>query len=118
MNAVAGYASYSWSNGDATQSTVISTPGFYNVTVTDANGCTGISPSVEVVINPDELELYQLQEILFSVMEEVLRLLLHLPLHIHGLQEKPHSPSLFQQQELSPFQSRDCALHLLQDLRL
>ncbi len=54
MNAVAGYASYSWSNGDATQSSVISTPGFYNVTVTDANGCTGISPSVEVVMNPDE----------------------------------------------------------------
>lgn len=54
LNAVAGYTSYSWSNGDATQSTVISTPGFYNVTVTDAGGCTGISPTVEVVVNPDE----------------------------------------------------------------
>lgn len=54
LNAVAGYTSYSWSNGDATQATVISTPGFYNVTVTDAGGCTGISPTVEVVVNPDE----------------------------------------------------------------
>ena len=54
LNAVAGYTSYSWSNGDATQSTVVSTPGFFNVTVTDANGCTGISPTIEVVMNPDE----------------------------------------------------------------
>ncbi|MEO8085756.1 MAG: FG-GAP-like repeat-containing protein [Bacteroidota bacterium] len=54
LTAVAGYTSYGWSNGDNTQSSVISTPGSYNVMVTDAGGCTGISPTVEVVVNPDE----------------------------------------------------------------
>ena len=54
LTAVPGYTSYSWSNGDLTQSTVVSNPGFYNVMVTDAGGCTGISPTVEVMVNPDE----------------------------------------------------------------
>ncbi len=54
LTAVPGYAAYNWSNGDNTQSSVISTPGSYNVMVTDAGGCTGISPSVQVVVNPDE----------------------------------------------------------------
>ena len=54
LTAVGGFAAYNWSNGDNTQSTIISTPGLYNVMVTDGGGCTGISPSVEVVVNPDE----------------------------------------------------------------
>ena len=54
LTAAAGFAAYDWSNGDNTQSTIISTPGSYNVIVTDGGGCTGISPTVEVVVNPDE----------------------------------------------------------------
>ncbi len=54
LTAVAGFSAYNWSHGINAQSTLISTPGMYNVMVTDGNGCTGISPSVEVVVNPDE----------------------------------------------------------------
>ncbi len=54
LMAANGFTTYDWSNGDNTQSTVISTPGFYNVLVTNAGGCSGLSPTVEVVVNPDE----------------------------------------------------------------
>ncbi len=36
------YTSWSWSNTDITQTTIITAGGSYTVTVTDANGCTGI----------------------------------------------------------------------------
>jgi hypothetical protein len=49
-----GYVTYEWSNGDNTPSTIISLPGFYNVTVTDANGCSAISTTIQVQVNPDE----------------------------------------------------------------
>jgi len=54
LTAPIGYVSYAWSNGDNTQLSMISTPGFYNVTVTDGNGCSAISTTVEVQVNPDE----------------------------------------------------------------
>jgi len=54
LTAAAGFASYDWSNGDNTQSTIISAAGLYNVIVTDGGGCTSLSPTVEVVVNPDE----------------------------------------------------------------
>jgi hypothetical protein len=54
LTAAGGYQSYNWSNGDITQSTVISNPGLYNVMVTDAGGCSGISATVQVQLNPDE----------------------------------------------------------------
>jgi hypothetical protein len=54
LDAPAGYTTYAWSNGDNTPSSVISTPGFYNVMVTDALGCSGVSATVEVQLNPDE----------------------------------------------------------------
>ena len=38
-----GFASYQWSNGENTEQITVDEPGFYNVTVTDANGCTGFS---------------------------------------------------------------------------
>jgi gliding motility-associated-like protein len=40
LDAGGGYSSYSWSNGDDTQVTIITTPGDYIVTVTNAIGCT------------------------------------------------------------------------------
>lgn len=45
------YASYLWSNGDTTSSTVVGS-GNYTVTVTDTNGCTGTSAQVTVNANP------------------------------------------------------------------
>jgi hypothetical protein len=43
----AGYARYTWSNGDTTRSTTVSAAGTYILTVQDANGCVG-SASVTV----------------------------------------------------------------------
>lgn len=40
---------YVWSTGDTTQTTVVDTSGTYNVTVTDANGCSATSDLYEVV---------------------------------------------------------------------
>ena len=54
LTAQPGYVTYEWSNGDNTPSTIISLPGFYNVTVTDAFGCSAISTTVQVRVNPDE----------------------------------------------------------------
>ncbi len=54
LNAANGFASYSWSNSSTSQSIITSTPGMYNVEVTDANGCKSISPSVSVQLNPDQ----------------------------------------------------------------
>jgi gliding motility-associated-like protein len=45
------YQNYSWSTG-ATSSTISVSTGNYSVVVTDANGCTGLAPSVNVAINP------------------------------------------------------------------
>jgi hypothetical protein len=44
-------ASYLWSNGAVTQTTMIRTSGTYNVAVTYANGCTRISPLDTIVVN-------------------------------------------------------------------
>ncbi|MEP7169380.1 MAG: FG-GAP-like repeat-containing protein, partial [Bacteroidota bacterium] len=54
LTAAPGFATYAWSNGDLTQSTTISNAGTYNVLVTSANGCSNISQSITVLLNPDE----------------------------------------------------------------
>ncbi|MBL0330319.1 MAG: VCBS repeat-containing protein [Bacteroidetes bacterium] len=54
LTAPAGYTSYLWSNGATTSSIVVSTTGTYNVKVTNAAGCTNISPNVTTVLNPNE----------------------------------------------------------------
>lgn len=48
---------YNWSNGVVTSVNSNLQGGFYNVTVTDANGCVGISPFIEVA-EPDELQYF------------------------------------------------------------
>lgn len=52
ISAPSGYAEYQWSNGATTQSINVSTQGFYSVTVTDANGCLGLSENVATVVDP------------------------------------------------------------------
>jgi len=50
----AGY-SYLWSTGETTPSINVSTPGNYNVRVSEAgNACISWSPSIAVTVNPDE----------------------------------------------------------------
>ncbi|MEM8906258.1 MAG: hypothetical protein AAGD05_00300, partial [Bacteroidota bacterium] len=42
LNAGDGFSNYEWSNNTSGQTINVGTPGMYSVTVTDANGCTGI----------------------------------------------------------------------------
>lgn len=42
LDAGAGFASYEWSTSETSQTLEVNQPGDYIVTVTDANGCTGI----------------------------------------------------------------------------
>jgi uncharacterized repeat protein (TIGR01451 family) len=45
-------SSYLWSNGATTQSIVVTANGTFSVTITDANGCSALSPSVNVTVLP------------------------------------------------------------------
>lgn len=45
-------STYLWSNGATTKNTTISTPGNYTVTVTNSNGCSAISSTTSVTVNP------------------------------------------------------------------
>ncbi len=54
LNATPGFVSYNWTDGSITQSINVSGAGFFNVLVTDSAGCTNISPTINVELNPDE----------------------------------------------------------------
>ncbi len=49
LSAAPGFNVYQWSNGALGQNITVSLTGYYSVTVTDANGCTGTSALVEVI---------------------------------------------------------------------
>jgi hypothetical protein len=59
LTAAAGYSSYLWSNGSTATSVTTSTVDTYSVTVTDANGCSNISPSITLSVNPIEIPFVQ-----------------------------------------------------------
>lgn len=53
LNAGAGFISYLWSPGGATTQTInVNTAGTFTVTVTNAAGCSGTSPSVTTIVFP------------------------------------------------------------------
>jgi gliding motility-associated-like protein len=52
IDAGGGYFTYSWSNGDDTQITIITTPGEYIVTVSNAIGCTA---EASLIVNENQL---------------------------------------------------------------
>ncbi|MBL7927087.1 MAG: T9SS type A sorting domain-containing protein [Bacteroidia bacterium] len=50
LDAGAGYNNYQWNDGSTSQTLVVSSPGDFTVTVTDANSCTGTA-SVTIIQN-------------------------------------------------------------------
>jgi uncharacterized protein YegL len=52
LDAGAGFASYLWSTGSTDRSIVVAQPGSFSVFVTDAQGCSGRSDTVTVVVHP------------------------------------------------------------------
>jgi len=46
------FTNYLWSNGDTTQSTVITEPGNYNVKIRSSIGCTNQSDSLLIIVSP------------------------------------------------------------------
>jgi hypothetical protein len=55
LTATAGFSSYLWSDGSVGTSLTTSTVNTYAVTVTDAAGCSNISPNVTLTENPIEI---------------------------------------------------------------
>jgi hypothetical protein len=45
-------SSYLWSTGSSSQSIVVNLSGSYSVTVTNSQGCTGVSKTIQVSVNP------------------------------------------------------------------
>ncbi|HLG03847.1 MAG TPA: T9SS type A sorting domain-containing protein [Bacteroidia bacterium] len=45
-------ANYMWSNGSTDQSISVTSSGSYSVTITDGNGCSAVSASTTVTVNP------------------------------------------------------------------
>ncbi|MES2766409.1 MAG: PKD domain-containing protein [Bacteroidota bacterium] len=52
LDAGAGFTSYVWSTGAQTRSITVSQEGVYSVTVTNSNGCEGISQPFTITVNP------------------------------------------------------------------
>jgi photosystem II stability/assembly factor-like uncharacterized protein len=51
ISAQEGFSSYRWSTGSNARSIVVKNSGNYSVTVTDAEGCTGISKTISVSVS-------------------------------------------------------------------
>lgn len=57
LSASAGFAAYSWSNGQTTQQVSVSTGGVYQVTVTDSNGCSGTASATVTANTPPSVSI-------------------------------------------------------------
>jgi len=55
LTAAAGFSSYLWSNGSTGTSVTTSVAESYSVTVTNANGCSSISPTITLAVDPIEI---------------------------------------------------------------
>jgi uncharacterized delta-60 repeat protein len=53
IDTTSGTVTYLWNTTDTTASITVNTPGTYFVTMTNIAGCSGISSSVSVVVNPN-----------------------------------------------------------------
>lgn len=51
LTAIANMTTYAWSTGATTRSIVVKTAGSYTVSITDSNGCNGVSSPVAVTVN-------------------------------------------------------------------
>jgi len=52
LRATPGFATYLWSNGATSQNITVKATGSYSATVTNANGCQGVSAATTVTVNP------------------------------------------------------------------
>jgi hypothetical protein len=55
LTAAPGFSSYLWNNGSTSTAVTTSTANSYSVTVTDANGCSSISPTITLAVDPIEI---------------------------------------------------------------
>lgn len=55
LTAASGFSSYLWSNGNTSTSITTSSVDTYSVIVTDANGCSSISPAITLAVDPIEI---------------------------------------------------------------
>lgn len=55
LTAPAGFSSYLWNNGNTSTSITTSTVASYSVMVTDANGCSSVSPTITLAVDPIEI---------------------------------------------------------------
>jgi hypothetical protein len=55
LTATPGFSSYLWSNGSTGTSITTSVAESYSVIVTDANGCSSISPTIALAVDPIEI---------------------------------------------------------------
>lgn len=51
LTAPSGYT-YQWSNGENSQSITVTEAGTYNVTISDASGCEGVSANIQIEVDP------------------------------------------------------------------
>ena len=59
LTATTGFSNYVWSTGEMTESITVSSPGTYEVTVTDGNSCTGSASVVVTEVNLPPITIAQ-----------------------------------------------------------
>ena len=57
LDAGAGFSSYNWSGGQNTQEVTVNAAGIYDVTVSDAGGCTGTASAIVSIPSPPMVDI-------------------------------------------------------------